>query len=199
MKLTNILLMGYSLSFIVLNTVGCNPNIKNNRAITHEECIGFLYNNSSSESQVVTIYYGAREYNIDHYMWCFDEFEEKADCEVKLSIRRSVYESTLKKKEECPCKETEIYSETLIFRDFFTYDYYFGNNSVVDTITKDDLYNNEDGYGYIIYDLCFTEVDGVDNNDIMKYYFNNKEVVTQEIYYTIDDNLITFKIAKQEN
>ena len=200
MKLTNFLLLSYSLSFITINAVACNPYGASRRFNLYDDCIGFSYNNSSSDTQDVTIYYGSHEIDICDYLDYFDNYEEiiDVDTEVKLSIRRSVYESTLKKKEECPCKETEIYSKILKFRDFLSYDYIYGNNNIVDTITKDDLYNNEDGYGYIIYDLCFTETDGVESNDTMMHYFSEDRLKTKEIYYTIDDNLITLKIAKQE-
>lgn len=197
MKLANALLMGFALSFLAVNTKSCGAYAYN--PYGENKCIGFSTENKQLETHNVTIYYGVPEFHIYNFLQSYDSYSIDYDleCEVKLTIRRRVYEDTQKKIKECPCMEKEIYSEILKFGDFLSYDYAYGKKSLVDTITKDDLYDNEDGYGYIIYDLYFTETDGVDDNGF-EHIFSESELKTKELYYTIDNDKITFKITKQE-
>ena len=204
MKLFNKLIVVFALSFVVFMS-SCTPKYENTvrEPYAYDERIGFSTENEPLESHKVTIYYGKNESEVDTILYTYEYISiihssqiannynmygtnalNDFDHNVEFTIVRNVYESTKSK----VCKSTIIYQETNKFSYYISDGFVYGKNSYVDTITKDDLFDNKDGYGYIVYTWYFTE----DSYKKSKYS-------TEKLYYTIDDDKITFKIAKLDN
>ena len=173
--------------------------------------IGLHTENKPLDKHELDIYYGLPSGVV------FEIFENYAnysaftdfDHEVKFTIKRRIYESSTNSSTEY--KEKDIFTKVDKLSYFTSYDFVYGNNSIKDTISLDDVYDNKGSYGYIKYDWYLTEVDGSNliMNFITDWAWNSKygkyipesrlSVVksTGALYYTINDNLITFKVAKK--
>ncbi|MBO5542452.1 MAG: hypothetical protein J5936_03345 [Acholeplasmatales bacterium] len=215
MKLFNKMIICFA-SLFVFSLSACNES--KNEVIQYDsnsneekQYIGFSTDNKSLESHDVTIYYGRPEKEIEYYVNDYELLNayQSANSDdyytmhgyrtipnsarkVMFTIIRTVYEST--SKENSAWNKTIIYEERNELSRYLLDSFLYGRNTIVDTIKKDDLYNNQDGYGYITYTWYITE------NDESPLYRDVHELAkasTVNLYYTIDGDLITFKVAKQ--
>ncbi len=176
-----------------------------------KEYIGLSTENKPLEKHNLDIYYGMPYEVISDYIGNYSEYSifTDFDRDVKFTIIRRVYESSKKMGTGIEYKMKEVYSEINRLSYFISYNFTYGKNSVKDTISLDDVYDNESGYGYIVYDWYLTEVD--DSKLKMYYvdtYYDYAKAIssyrfsdiksTNYLYYTVDDNLITFKVEKEE-
>ena len=174
-----------------------------------EEYIGLSTENKPLEKHNLEIYYGLSSYVISEIFEKYSQYSifTDFDHEVKFTIKRRIYESSTNSGTEY--KEKDIFTKVDKLSYFTSYDFVYGNNSIKDTISLDDVYDNEDGYGYIKYDWYLTEIDGTSlkMNSISEWKTEYADVIlgarlsrtrsTGALYYTINDNLITFKVTKK--
>jgi len=155
-----------------------------------KESIGFTTENEPLETHDVKIYYGMPSSSIKAFVSNYEylSFDKNVDGEFEFELVRNVYSATDKANKDL--KEEVLVREKNTYKYYFSDSFIYGKNYYLDTITKDDLFDNQDGYGYIVYEWSITNLE-----DSMYI----KRCKTVNIYYTIDDNLITFKVAKQDN
>ena len=219
MKRINRLVLCFIFSFFIFLTA-CDSNSSHNidayysQPLTmwdREEYIGLSTENKPLEKHNLEIYYGLSP---DVISVIYEKYSEYSiftdfDHQVKFTIKRRIYEDYREQGTAIEYKEKEIFTKTDKLSFFISYDFVYGINSVKDTISLDDVYDNEGGYGYIKYDWYLTEIDGssLKMNSISGWKTEYADVIpesrlsetrsTSALYYTIDDNLITFKIAKK--
>lgn len=183
------LLMIFSLGFLaVLSSCDVNNHISK----AADDHIGFSTDSESRESHDVEVFYGVPEETIIVYLDYYEHLslDNNFDCDAELRIVRNNYEDTMSKK----CSSKEIYSETNKLSYYYSDDFIFGKHSIKDTITKDEITYIDDGYGYITYELRLYPLES--NSKYNNHRVTEYESV--ELFYTFDDDKITFKIAKQE-
>ena len=215
MKLFNKILICFA-SLFVFSLSACNES--KNEVIQYDsnsneekQYIGFTTDNKSLESHDVTIYYGRPENEVEHYVKDYellnayqsansDDYYNRYGTNtivnsariVMFTIVRTVYESA--SKENSAWNKTIIYEERNELSHYLLDSFLYGRNTIVDTIKKDDLYNNQDGYGYITYTWYITE-NG--ESPLYSHVYKLSKASTVNLYYTNDGDLITFKVAKQ--
>ena len=217
MKRINRLVLCLILSFFIFLTA-CDSNFSHNIDAYYsqplsiwdrEEYIGLSTENKPLEKHNLEIYYGLSPYVISEIFEKYSQYSifTDFDHEVKFTIKRRIYESSTNSGTEY--KEKDIFTKFDKLSYFTSYDFVYGNNSIKDTISLDDVYDNKSSYGYIKYDWYLTEVDGssLKMNSISEWKTEYADVIpksrlsvvksTGALYYTINDNLITFKVAKK--
>ena len=217
MKRINRLVLCLILSFFIFLTA-CDSNFSHNIDAYYsqplsiwdrEEYIGLSTENKPLEKHNLEIYYGLSPYVISEIFEKYSQYSifTDFDHEVKFTIKRRIYESSTNSGTEY--KEKDIFTKVDKLSYFTSYDFVYGNNSIKDTISLDDVYDNKSSYGYIKYDWYLTEVDGssLKMNSISEWKTEYADVIpksrlsvvksTGALYYTINDNLITFKVAKK--
>lgn len=217
MKRINRLVLCLILSFFIFLTA-CDSNFSHNIDAYYsqplsiwdrEEYIGLSTENKPLEKHNLEIYYGLSSYVISEIFEKYSQYSifTDFDHEVKFTIKRRIYESSTNSSTEY--KEKDIFTKVDKLSYFTSYDFVYGNNSIKDTISLDDVYDNKSSYGYIKYDWYLTEIDGssLKMNSISEWKTEYADVIlgarlsrtrsTGTLYYTINDNLITFKVAKK--
>lgn len=217
MKRINRLVLCLILSFFIFLTA-CDSNFSHNIDAYYsqplsiwdrEEYIGLSTENKPLEKHNLEIYYGLSSYVISEIFEKYSQYSifTDFDHEVKFTIKRRIYESSTNSGTEY--KEKDIFTKVDKLSYFTSYDFVYGNNSIKDTISLDDVYDNKSSYGYIKYDWYLTEIDGssLKMNSISEWKTEYADVIlgarlsrtrsTGTLYYTINDNLITFKVAKK--
>ena len=173
--------------------------------------IGLHTENKPLDKHELDIYYGLPSGVVSEIFENYANYSAFTDFdhEVKFTIKRRIYEDYREQGTAIEYKEKEIFTKTDKLSFFISYDFVYGINSVKDTISLDDVYDNEGGYGYIKYDWYLTEIDGssLKMNSISEWKTEYADVIpksrlsvvksTGALYYTINDNLITFKVAKK--
>lgn len=217
MKRINRLVLCLILSFFILLTACDSKSSYNIDAYYSqplsiwdiEEYIGLSTENKPLEKHNLEIYYGLSPYVISEIFEKYSHYSifTDFDHQVKFTIKRRIYESSTNSGTEY--KEKDIFTKVDKLSYFTSYDFVYGNNSIKDTISLDDVYDNKSSYGYIKYDWYLTEVDGssLKMNSISEWKTKYADVIlgarlsetrsTSALYYTINDNLITFKVAKK--
>lgn len=217
MKKINKLVLCLILSFFIFLTA-CDSNFSHNIDAYYsqplsiwdrEEYIGLSTENKPLEKHNLEIYYGLSSYVISEIFEKYSQYSifTDFDHEVKFTIKRRIYESSTNSGTEY--KEKDIFTKVDKLSYFTSYDFVYGNNSIKDTISLDDVYDNKSSYGYIKYDWYLTEIDGssLKMNSISEWKTEYADVIlgarlsrtrsTGALYYTINDNLITFKVVKK--
>ena len=217
MKRINRLVLCLILSFFIFLTA-CDSNFSHNIDAYYsqplsiwdrEEYIGLSTENKPLEKHNLEIYYGLSPYVISEIFEKYSQYSifTDFDHEVKFTIKRRIYESSTNSGTEY--KEKDIFTKVDKLSYFTSYDFVYGNNSIKDTISLDDVYDNKSSYGYIKYDWYLTEIAGssLKMNSISEWKTKYADVIlgyrlsvvksTGALYYTINDNLITFKVAKK--
>ena len=180
---------------LIMFLSSCNPVLSatkydSSASTPDKEYIGFTTENEPLETHDVKIYYGMPNSTIEAFVSNYEylSFDKNVDGEFEFELVRKVYSATDKANKDL--KEEVLVREKNTYKYYFSDSFIYGKNYYLDTITKDDLFDNQDGYGYIVYEWSITNLE-----DLMYI----KRCKTVNIYYTIDDNLITFKVAKQDN
>ena len=219
MKRINRLVLCLILSFFIFLTA-CDSNFSHNIDAYYsqplsiwdrEEYIGLSTENKPLEKHNLEIYYGLSSFVVSDILENYSKYSifTDFDHQVKFTIKRRIYEDYREQGTAIEYKEKEIFTKTDKLSFFISYDFVYGINSVKDTISLDDVYDNEGRYGYIKYDWYLTEIDGssLKMNSISEWEYADvilgsrlsETRSTSALYYTIDDDKITFKIAKQDN